>query len=207
MREFPLEFRSRKPVLFAPEQPDTIRGDFLEIGPGNGEFLLHLAARYPDRRLVALELDRGRFHKLERKLKNRSLDNVLLICGDARIVVPRYLADCRFERIYVLFPDPWPKRRHAPHRLMSLQFCLMLADVLRPGGEIYVATDVRAYAEWVAENLIQVPALELRGFPFTNDNRIRDYQTTFFERVARDEGAEIHYLVAVRAGRDAGSGV
>ncbi|RME30195.1 MAG: hypothetical protein D6800_02100 [Candidatus Zixiibacteriota bacterium] len=105
---------------------------------------------------------------------------------------------CRFERVYILFPDPWPKRRHAPHRLMSLPFAQMLADLLRPRGEIYLATDVRPYAEWVAENIVQVPTLELRGFPYTHENLIRDYEETFFERVARREGAQIYYLTARR---------
>jgi len=198
VREFPLEFRQGKPILFFPEQPERFDGDFLEIGPGNGDFLITLATRYPDKRIIALEIDRPRFHKIEKKLRRRGISNVLLVYGDARVVVPRHLHACRFDRIYVLFPDPWPKRRHAPHRLMSLPFAQMLAGLLRRQGEIYVATDVRPYAEWVAENIVQVPGLELLGFPFTPENLIRDYEGTFFERVARREGEQIYYLTARR---------
>lgn len=199
MRHFPLEYIKKNDVLFYPDQPKIIVGDFLEIGPGNGHFLLSLAQSYPERQIVALELEKIRYRKISRRLSRLEISNVQLICGNALVVVPRYLSGIRFERIYVLFPDPWPKRRHAHNRLMTTEFLTALAKLLTPGGFLYISTDVRSYAETVAKNLTEIGSLNLLGDPFSSAEAIVDYRPTFFESVAVRDGALIHYLVAQRA--------
>lgn len=200
MRHFPLDYVKKNDVLFFPEEPETIVGDFLEIGPGNGTFLISFAQSHPQRRIVALELDKIRYRKISRRLTRLEISNVQLICGNAFSVVPRYLSGNRFERIYVLFPDPWPKRRHAPNRLMTVEFLNTLAKLLASGGFLYFATDVQPYAKSVAENLSMVRSLSLLGNPFSSAEAIVDYRPTFFESVAVRDGALIYYLAAQKVG-------
>jgi tRNA (guanine-N7-)-methyltransferase len=198
-RTFPLEFEAQRPVYFHPAEPSEFAYDILEIGPGRGDLLLWCAANWPDKRLVGIELNGFRCRKLSRRIDKRGLTNVLLIKGNARIVVPRYFAAPTFERIYVLFPDPWPKERHAYQRLLSTEFLAVLADLLKPGGELVLATDWQPYADWVAANLAEIPQFINEGTPYvTGMGLLPNTEPTLFEQLWREEGREIFYLRARR---------
>ncbi|MCB2229580.1 hypothetical protein KQH82_02615 [bacterium] len=194
MRQFPYEFEGRKPILFYPEPLDRIDGDFLEIGPGRGDFLMALAEQYPDQKVVAVELAKKRYYKLIPRIEKRGIENITLLCAAAQIAIPRHFVPRSFERIYVLFPDPWPKDRHAPHRLLNAEFLTMLAGLLTDSGSFFFATDFKAYADWVVANLTDVPTLENIGRPFADQSDIQDYFPSFFEQKWRDEGRSIYYV-------------
>lgn len=195
MRSFPTEFESKKEVLFYPRQPELYTGDILEIGPGRGDFLLSTASQCPDKKIVAVELEKKRYFKLILRIEKRGLINILLIHGNARIVLPRYFQPDSFEKIYVLFPDPWPKRRHLPHRLMSVEFIELLADLLRPDGELYTATDFWPYAEMIVDNADQVSRLRNLGTPyFTTIAHLPYYSPSFYEQKWQNEGRAIYYM-------------
>jgi tRNA (guanine-N7-)-methyltransferase len=195
MRTFPIEFESKKEILFYPGKPERCDGDILEIGPGRGDFLLSLAPLHPEKRIVAIELGRRRYRRLIPRLERRGISNILLIQGDARIVLPRYYQPGTFGWIYVLFPDPWPKKRHIPHRLLTTEFISLLAGFLRPSGELYITTDVATYAEWVVENARQVGDLTNLGTPhFVPTDEVAFYSPTFFEQKWRNEGRPIYYM-------------
>jgi len=194
MREFPLDYHARRGVQMYPEERELFAGDFLEIGPGRGDLLLDLAERYPDKQLVAIELAGKRYFKLVRRIKRRELTNVHLIWAPAQLALPRYCGEQSFERAYVLFPDPWPKKRHAPHRLLQVAFLKLLATRIAPGGSFFFATDVSEYAHWVVENLTEVDTLTIQGTPFSTQEEMADYFPTFFEQKWREEGRVIHYL-------------
>jgi tRNA (guanine-N7-)-methyltransferase len=201
MKSFPWEFESNKEVLFYPAKPDTFVGDVLEIGPGRGDLLLLQATSCPKKRFVAIELGRKRYFKLIPRIERRQLHNILLIQGDARIVLPHYFSNETLEKIYVLFPDPWPKKRHAMKRLLSVDFISLLAKLLKSAGDLIVATDVKPYADWVVENAEQVTPLQNLGSPFVDNSAIENYETTFFEAKWRQEGRTIFYLWYRRADR------
>ncbi len=194
MRHFPYEYESRREVLFYPERPDRITGDILEIGPGRGDLLFSLAERFPEKKFVAIEFLKKRHFKLIKRIERRGLTNITLIQGRAQIVMPKYFRCGMFNRVYVMFPDPWPKERHIPHRLLTVDFISILACVLRAGGDLVVATDYRPYAEWVVENCGEVPSLRSIGDPYCEASDIPDYIPTFFEQKWREEGRAIHYL-------------
>lgn len=118
---------------------------FLEIGPGRGDFLFSLAEVYPDEPLAAIEFKRKRFDKLVRRLEEKKLPPVQLTLGDARVVLPRDFAAETCDRIFILFSDPWPKRRHAKHRLFQESFVKELARVLKPEGKLFIAHDDPQY--------------------------------------------------------------
>lgn len=195
MREFPYEYEAKKEILFHPGKPDTFAGDILEIGPGRGDFLLSTAEQLPDKKLVAIELGKRRYLKLARRIERRGLINILLIQGDARIILPKFFAPGAFEKVYVLFPDPWPKRRHAPQRLISVEFVRLLSEMLKRDGNLFFATDYWSYADWVVDNVRRIGDLRNEGRPyFATIEEIEYYSPSFFEQKWRDEGRAIYYM-------------
>ncbi|GAB4315501.1 MAG: hypothetical protein Kow0074_03110 [Candidatus Zixiibacteriota bacterium] len=194
MRAFPFEFAFRREARFYPNDPGDVTGDVLEIGPGRGDFLLATAQAYRNRRFVAIELKNRRFRKLVDRLKRRELNNVLLINGDARIVVAKAVPMQAFEQIYVLFPDPWPKRRHEPMRLLSSDFLELLKDRLKPDGELILATDDQSYRDWIMKNAARVDDLDLAGVHESGEALTPDWVPTLYEQKWRDEGRTITYF-------------
>ncbi|MFQ6007813.1 MAG: tRNA (guanine(46)-N(7))-methyltransferase TrmB [Candidatus Zixiibacteriota bacterium] len=203
MKSYPWEFESKKEVLFYPEKPTTFAGDILEIGPGRGDLLLSLAESFPAKRFVAVEVGKKRYLKLIPRIERKLLTNILLIHGDARIVLPRYFEDETFERIYVLFPDPWPKKRHAYKRLLTTEFITLLAKLLKVEGDLIIASDVRSYIDWLVENARRVELLHCVGSPFVDSSVLENYEATFFEAKWREAGRAIYYLWYRRVDRTA----
>jgi len=195
-KAFPIEYVATFELQFHPFQPERVEADYLEIGPGRGDFLVDMATAYPDKKFAAVEIGGKRFRKLAARIDKAGLSNVLLIRGDARVVLPRLVPAGSVTRLFVLFPDPWPKRRHAHNRLLTPDFIRLLADTIRPGGEFFHATDVQEYAEWVAKNCFRVPGLTLGEPAIVPDAPVVEYRPTFFEMKWRLEGKSIHYLLA-----------
>lgn len=123
----------------------------LEIGPGRGDFLFQLAAENPGKTISAIEFKRKRFEKLARRIESKGVPNIHLYLGDARWVLPREFPDESLERIFILFPDPWPKRRHAKHRLFQESFVREIHRVLKPQGEVFISHDDRNYVSQIRE--------------------------------------------------------
>ena len=118
-----------------------------EVGFGNGENLLALAAAHPERDYLGIEVHRPGVGRVLLALEERSLGNVRVICHDAVEVLERHLPPACLDEILVLFPDPWPKKRHHKRRLIQPPFVALLAERLMPGGRVHLATDWSAYAE------------------------------------------------------------
>lgn len=141
----------------------------LEIGPGRGDFLFWLAEQHPDKTVVAVEYKRKRFDKLARRLEKRKLGNVVLHFGDARVILPQEFADESVGEIYILYSDPWPKRRHAKHRLFQEAFVSELHRILKPEGRIFIAHDDPDYVRQIREVF----------YPHQNDFVFEDGGTVF----------------------------
>ncbi|MGP8034277.1 MAG: tRNA (guanosine(46)-N7)-methyltransferase TrmB [Steroidobacteraceae bacterium] len=127
--------------LFARTAPCT-----LEIGFGNGENLVALAAAHPQRDYLGIEVHRPGVGRLLLALEERQLHNVRLICRDAVEVLERQLPPASLEEILILFPDPWPKKRHHKRRLIQPPFAALLVRALAAGGLLRLATDWQPYA-------------------------------------------------------------
>ncbi len=194
-KQFPLEWEARKPIYHYPNEPVTVTGDILEIGPGRGDMLLWLAQQHPEKRFVAIELMVSRYKKLIRRCERLGLVNIRLVRGNARLVLPKFFDTPCFEKIYVLFPDPWPKERHAFHRLLSVEILTFLSSIMRDGGELIFATDHAPYAEWVVKNAERVESFHNLGTPFSSDTSlIPNPDRTYFETKWRKEGKEIRFV-------------
>jgi tRNA (guanine-N7-)-methyltransferase len=119
----------------------------LEIGFGGGEHLVAQAAARPDARFIGVEPFLNGVASCLRHIEEGGVQNVRLHQGDAREVLAR-LPDASLDRVDILFPDPWPKKRHWKRRLIQADFVTELARVLKPGCEVRFATDWANYAAW-----------------------------------------------------------
>lgn len=122
------------------------RAHVLEIGFGGGEHLTGQAARSPETGFLGVEPFLNGVAKALGQIEDAGLDNVRLMEGDARDVMAR-MPDACLDRIYLMFPDPWPKARHAKRRLVQTETAAEFARLLKRGGHLRVATDVKAYAD------------------------------------------------------------
>ena len=145
----PIDTRSLKP---------DAREVWLEIGFGGGEHLAEQAARHHDVLLLGAEPFLNGAASALRHVEARELSNVRLHVGDARELLER-LPDAGLARVFILFPDPWPKTRHRKRRLIQAEVVAELARVLRPGGRLRFATDWADYADWTLERLRSEPRL------------------------------------------------
>lgn len=130
-----------------------------EIGFGNGDNLLALAASRPDEDFLGIEVHRPGVGRLLLQLEERALGNVRVICRDAVEVLERYLGGSCLDEILILFPDPWPKKRHHKRRLIQPAFVALLVERLKDGGALRLATDWEPYAVEILATLSVEPRL------------------------------------------------
>ena len=129
---------------------------WLEIGFGGGEHLAEQAARHPEVLLIGAEPFENGVASAVRHIHERDLTNVRVHAGDARELIEA-LPDAALDRVFILFPDPWPKARHHKRRLVSDATVAALARVMRPGAPLRFATDWRDYAAWTLERFERSP--------------------------------------------------
>jgi tRNA (guanine-N7-)-methyltransferase len=119
----------------------------LEIGFGNGESLVSLAAEHPERDFLGIEVHRPGVGHLLLRIEELGLRNLRVICRDAVEVLERCIAEASLDEVLLYFPDPWPKKRHHKRRIVQPGFVALVASRLRPGGVLRMATDWQPYAE------------------------------------------------------------
>ena len=154
------------PSLRPPEGPfdprtlmDGAREAWLEIGFGGGEHMASQAARAPDVLIVGCEPFLNGVASAVRHVAEQELKNVRIHDGDARELAAR-LPDASLDRVFILFPDPWPKARHHKRRIVQPEMVVELARVLKPGGRLRFATDVAGYADWALERILASPEFD-----------------------------------------------
>jgi tRNA (guanine-N7-)-methyltransferase len=181
-------------LAFDPKRLDTLKPARLEIGFGGGEHLAHQAALHPDVAFIGAEPFVNGVAKLLALVEARDLRNISIHAGDARELFAA-LPDRSLERIYLLYPDPWPKTRHHRRRLVNQEALRHFHRLLQPGGLFLFASDIAHYVEWTL--------LETRkagGFTWLAE-RAADWRTPFpewietrYEAKAKREGRVPSYL-------------
>jgi tRNA (guanine-N7-)-methyltransferase len=126
---------------------------WLEIGFGGGEHMAAQADLNRDVLILGAEPFQNGVASALRHVDERGLSNIRLWDGDVREMVAR-LPDASLERVYILFPDPWPKARHNKRRLVNAELLVDLARLLTPGGRLRFATDWADYADWTLERVL-----------------------------------------------------
>ncbi len=154
--------------------PGAANGLELEIGPGRGTFIFERAAQSPDIHMLGLEIRLKWASVVDERLHRGGLsDRCRVLAEDIRLALPR-LAGGICRRIFVHFPDPWWKKRHAKRRLANGGVMDQMARLLQPGGELFVQTDVwgtaRAYRDAIAAHGAFEPYGDEAGDPTLREN-------------------------------------
>ena len=134
----------------------------LEIGFGDGDTLLSLAKANPAKGYLGIDPHRPGAGRLLLRLEKESISNVRVVIGDAAELIPSIIPNAYLTEALVLFPDPWPKKRHVKRRLIDTEFMSMLISKLKPGGHLHLATDWQEYAEQMLNVMNQVEGLETK---------------------------------------------
>jgi len=165
----------------------------LEIGFGNGVFLVQVASDNRDKNFVGIELVNFFAKKADKKLKNAGLENVRLFVGDAKLLLLLLFEDRTFDGIYFNFPDPWFKKRHKKRRLLKLNFNRLLAKRLKDDGFVSIVTDHPEFRDFVIESMIDSGVFKSE-YPsgFTTENP--GHYPTKYEQKWRSQGREIYYM-------------
>jgi tRNA (guanine-N7-)-methyltransferase len=176
--------------IFAPPVEDI----WLEIGFGGGEHLLWQARSNPHIGLIGCEPFEDGVVKVLSVIEQEKLSNIRVYADDARPLL-RWLPDAGIARTFILFPDPWPKKRHQKRRLVSPATLGELARVMRRGAELRVATDIGDYARWILSAM-----REQQSFRWAADSprdwreRKADWPPTRYEQKALQAGRRCCYF-------------
>ena len=166
----------------------------VEIGFGNGLFLLRQAERNPESNLIGIELSWRWVQHLAKRLDAAGLAHVRLIHGEAQMALQHLFSSNSIREIFINFPDPWPRKRHHSRRLIQTELVELLHDRLAPSGQVTIATDHPDYATWIAAILERQTALRPR-FSTTAVEELTGRLMTKYEQRARGANQPIYYYV------------
>jgi tRNA (guanine-N7-)-methyltransferase len=128
-----------------------------EIGTGMGEATAQMLSAEPQTAFLCFEVHKPGIGALLAKIEELKLENVKLIEADARVFLAKHLPDSSLDGVRLFFPDPWPKRKHWKRRIVQEDFVDLIADKLKVGGHIHIATDWVEYANWIAKRFENNP--------------------------------------------------
>jgi tRNA (guanine-N7-)-methyltransferase len=166
----------------------------LEVGFGGGEHLAEQARRHPDAGFIGCEPFENGVAKLLTQVQASRLRNVRVVPDDARDILVR-LPDASLSFVFVLFPDPWPKLRHHKRRFIQTRTLDQIHRLLKPGGELRIATDHTDYGQWALMHLMRDNRFEWSATRAA-DWRVRpeDWVATRYEQKALKAGRSCIYL-------------
>lgn len=170
---------------------------WLEIGFGGGEHVSGQAAANPGVGILASEVFIEGMAKCLGQIEDAGLTNVRLWEEDAREMMAGLKAGC-IDRAFILFPDPWPKTRQQKRRLIQPDFLDDLARLMRPGGRVRFATDVRSYADEALVRFLEHPAFEWQAGS-ADDWRVapEDHVQTRYQLKQLGDIAPVYYELSV----------
>jgi tRNA (guanine-N7-)-methyltransferase len=160
---------------------------WLEVGFGGGEHLIAMAARYPNAQFIGVEPFVNGIAMLLRKMDGQPPANLALHPGDVRDLFDVLPPAC-LSKVFLNYPDPWPKARHQRRRFVTPGYLTPLARAMKPGAELRVATDIPDY---VRQTLEEVPSA---GLTLEQGPTDQDWVSTRYEQKALREGRHPHYM-------------
>ncbi len=189
------------PCFLDPEEQPDWPGLFqngnplkLEIGFGNGAFLIDMSVREPQSNFIGMDFYHKGIRKVITRMDRLHLKNIRVAYGSASEKIPILFEDGELSEVFINFPDPWPKKRHHKRRLIKPQFVETLAGKLAPGGKVRIATDFEAYAL----EILEVMKADIR---FTNPHEDQgflhernDVPKTKYEKSFLNAGKKIFYF-------------
>ncbi len=177
--------------------PGAVRAVWLEVGFGGGEHLAWQAQQHPDTGMIGSEVFENGIAGLLGHVDRDGLANVRIFNDDVRHLLA-VLPDRCIERVFVLFPDPWPKKRHAERRFVNDANLDHLFRVMIDGGELRLATDDPTYKAWASQRM----AARADFIDVTEDPLVKggDWPATRYEMKALAGGRQPIYLRFLRRG-------
>ena len=176
----------------------ALAATWLEIGFGGGEHLLAQARRNPQTLVIGCEPYEDGVIKVLSAIESEGLKTIRIHMGDVRDVL-RQLAPGSLDRAFILFPDPWPKRKHRKRRLVNSLLLDLLARALKPNAELRIATDIGDYARTMLEAFRLEPRFIWQA-ESPDDWRVQpaDWVETKYESKAADAGRRRYYFRFLR---------
>ncbi len=199
----PFSWEERRPILldrffYIPAQFDyraeeipffeDDREVVIEYCSGNGQWIGERAKENPQFNWIAVEKKFERARQVWLKIHREGITNLIVVCGEG-LIFTRFYAP-KAVQIYVNFPDPWPKLRHAKHRIIQTPFLKALLPVVVQGGKAVCVTDDEGYAEEMKREFNQCPEWK---FLF-HSHEWPDYGASFFKNLWKAKGRIINYL-------------
>ena len=172
---------------------------WLEIGFGGGEHLVHQATVNPTVGIIGAEPYINGVAMLLGKIRRAGVDNLAVYPGDARDLMD-VLPTGSIERAFLLYPDPWPKKRHHRRRFVTQEHLVPLAGVMKPGAILRVATDISDYVRQALEEVPKAGFEWLAERPADWREPWDDWLSTRYEQKALREGRVPHYLTFRKSG-------
>ena len=169
------------------------RDVWLEVGFGGGEHMVHQAVANPDVGIIGAEPYINGVAMLLGKIRRAAADNVAVHPGDARDLMD-VLPAASISKAFLLYPDPWPKKRHHRRRFVTQEHLEPLARALKPGAEFRVATDIPDYVRQTLEEVPKAGFEWLAERPGDWRTAWPDWISTRYEQKALREGRVPHYL-------------
>lgn len=184
MEFVPADYFARVKVsdIFPREAPLEV-----DIGCGEGAFLIAMATKYPERNFLGIERLLGRVRKVCSLAVHHKLENVRLLRIETAYAMRYVLPEGSITTAHVLFPDPWPKRHHQPRRIIQDGFMEAMHGLLVPNGELKVKTDDEPYFRWMEKVFARAKGYE--QVDWADDS---DYPQTNFERRFLAQGLPIY---------------
>lgn len=165
----------------------------LEIGFGYGESVFERAKNNKNFNYIACETYIKGVLNLVNLIEKEKLENIKIFNGDARLLLEN-LKDKSIDMIYILFPDPWPKKRHNKRRIINEEFLELISKKLKNNGHLFFATDIKNYLEWAIEKVDDNGNFK-KLFNEENCKNVPDWWVqTRYQSKAIKEGRECNFL-------------
>jgi tRNA (guanine-N7-)-methyltransferase len=165
----------------------------IDVGCHKGLFLVEMASRYPERNFLGIERQAERVAKTKKKIASVGLTNATAVCAEGLESLKNVPPAC-VDHVHVLFPDPWPKRRHHSRRLVQAAFLDRCHLILKPAGMLRLVTDDESYASAMRTVAGEDPRfVEQAG-------EDREYPLTEFQKKFLEDGRPFYTLLLRRAG-------
>lgn len=172
----------------------------LEIGFGNGDATWQMARDHPEQNYLGVEVHKPGVGHLLLKIEEHGLGNVRVACEDAVDLLQKRVPANSLDGVRIYFPDPWHKKRHHKRRIIQSPFIELLAEKMRLGGILHMATDWEPYAEHILEAMRDCPAFENLAKQGETCPRPEWRPETKYERRGERLGHGVYDLIFRRAG-------
>jgi tRNA (guanine-N7-)-methyltransferase len=163
--------------IFSRNQPLEV-----ELGSGDGSFLVNYAKLHPEHNFLGVERLLGRLRKLDRKGRREGLTNLRGLRIESAYLLEYLLPEHSAAALHIYFPDPWPKRKHRKHRLINERFPALARQALVPGGVVYLRTDDRDYFAQMQSVFAASPAFRPMETPAELATLLTDFEQDFLGR-------------------------